>query len=82
MSTCGKIAEAIGVSTIQIDYDYCEWLSANLYNQNPVPHLSLRTANMEDLKRAKGWQSIEFVEDDSGFERANQLFPESGGSGR
>ena len=50
MSTSGKIAEALDINAIDIDYDYCEWVASCLYQENPIPHLSLRNTDMAQLK--------------------------------
>lgn len=77
MSTSGKIAEALNISDINIDYDYCEWLATWLYAENPMPHLALRNTEMAQLKTQCGWENLNFTDNDQGFEVANGLHPES-----
>ena len=64
ISTCSKVAEALGISEISINYRYCELLVTFLYNANPMPHLSLRNTDLETLKSQKGWQGLTVTDSD------------------
>lgn len=81
MSTSGKIAEALDINAIDIDYDYCEWVASCLYQENPIPHLSLRNTDMAQLKTKCGWENLTFTDNDEGFGKASAHFPESKESG-
>ena len=42
ISTSAEIGRQIGVSTINIDYEWCEVLYSHFFNENPLPNLEVR----------------------------------------
>ena len=50
MATSARICKQINIERVEIDYNYCEWLTADLYpNDNPMPHLSIRNKDAVTL---------------------------------
>ena len=82
MSTSGKIGAALGIVDVPINYNYCEFLATFLYaTESPMPKLSLRTMDLETLKREKNLEHINFTDDEAGYAHAATLYPESHESG-
>lgn len=67
MSTSSKIGSALGISDIPINYRYCELMREEMYAENPIPKLGLRTKGLGALKASTGMHSFNFTDDEDGY---------------
>ena len=57
----------MGITDIPINYRYCELMREEMYAENPIPKLGLRTKGLEKLKASTGMQAYNFTDDEEGF---------------
>ena len=71
MSTSSKIGSALGISDIPINYRYCELMREEMYAENPIPRLGLRTKGLDELKISAGMHAFNFTDDEEGYAYAS-----------